>query len=772
MECNKDEAVRAKQVAEQKLLEKDISGAKKFALKAQNLYPKLEGLSQFLEIIDVYAAYERKINGELDYYGIFGVDALANEEVLKKQYKRMALSLHPDKNKSVGADGAFKILSQAWSVLSDSNQRTVYNSKLNIRAANHAAGIFSSSSAMYASPANSFGFSDRPTKQGTSTSQWYSSTPRNATYGANRAQVPKPNPTISRNARPVPSYQHSPSGTTGHFVPPSIPHFHQQQDTYTRQPVKPHPQCPETFWTMCKRCCSYFEFGINYMNQNILCLHCRMPFSATEMARPKVNYTSVFGGPRASTAKPASDNRRPKRNGPEMTEKTKRAYGVSMKNNRVIPEQMKEETTYNDVNGMKKREKIVKKRRKDLDSAGDEAPGRRPGAKKASAKLNRNFEANWESKSVKELSQAEIRAMLARKARMEIRGLLSEWEAEEPKASCVKDEQTKDAFNHVKAEKSGDDLFKDPKNTVQTEKSPSLDEPDDMDTNPDETVSMMVPDANFHNFDDDRIEDSFSENQVWAAYDNDDGMPRYYALVQRVLSRKPFKMQISWLNSRSCSEFGSLDWIGSGFTKTSGDYRAGKCEVNKRLNSFSHPVKWKKGPRGVIQVFPTKGDVWAVYRNWSPDWVDQDIKDEIIHKYDVVVVLEECSENGGVVVARLVKVGGFTSVFNLDKRETHMIPREEMFRFSHQVPFYILSGLEAENLPKDCYELDPAALPLELLKMIADAEAAEEQVSEAVSEAKLESANVGNQKERDVDGVKTIMTYSRRKKRKENEKAR
>ncbi|GFP98567.1 Dnaj homolog subfamily b member 14 [Phtheirospermum japonicum] len=136
MECNKDEAVRAKEIAEKKFLERDITGAKKFALKAQSLFPKLDGLSQFLEIINVNVVHEKKINGEANYYEILGVDPFADELVLKKQYRRMALSLHPDKNRSVGADEAFKLLSRAWDVLSDMDKRSSYNLKINIRGSN------------------------------------------------------------------------------------------------------------------------------------------------------------------------------------------------------------------------------------------------------------------------------------------------------------------------------------------------------------------------------------------------------------------------------------------------------------------------------------------------------------------------------------------------------------------------------------------------------------------------------------------------------------
>ncbi|KAL3631683.1 hypothetical protein CASFOL_024667 [Castilleja foliolosa] len=703
MDCNKDEAVKAKEVAETKLLEKDILGAKKFALKAQGLFPKLEGLSQFIEIVDVHFAHEKKINGEVDYYGIFGVVPFSNEDVLKKQYKRKALSLHPDKNKSVGANGAFKILSQAWSVLSDVNQRTAYNSWLsNLSAPNQETYNYT-----------------RPRTQGPF---------------ANGVNVPRnPAPHISQHIpcrnppNPIPSYQQHQT----RMRPP----FHQQSAPFIG---------PQTFWTTCHRCSRHYEYQKKYLNQNLLCHDCQQPFLATEM-------------PRASKANNQSYQQQHVSAGFRSV-----LPGEHLKSS-TVPVEMKAASASHSVGGLNRDKQPVKKRRRNC-HAGDE----KPGVKRASAKLNGNFGAKRESKSsVKELSQSEIRAMLARKAKTGIHGLIKEYEAEESKNSLNVQKVVikKDAINHVMTEKIGDGLSRDTKYKLQPKKSSILEETDDVGVNADETVSMMVPDANFHNFDDYRIEESFSENQIWAVYDDDDGMPRYYAMVHHVISRKPFKMQISWLNSKTTSEFGLLDWIGSGFTKTSGDYRVGKGEVSKRLNSFSHPVNWKKGPRGIIQIFPTKGDVWAVYRNWSPDWVEG-TTDEMIHKYDVVVVLEDYVEDVGVLVAPLVKVVGFTSVFNLDQRVTRTIPRGETFRFSHQVPFHILNGLEAEDAPKGCYELDPAALPLELLKVITDVEAAEERASEhpvMLSGPEEAVRHVAFQKRSVFQEGKNILTYSRRK---------
>lgn len=238
------------------------------------------------------------------------------------------------------------------------------------------------------------------------------------------------------------------------------------------------------------------------------------------------------------------------------------------------------------------------------------------------------------------------------------------------------------------------------------------------DSGPDGLMTMEVPDSDFHEFDKERTPSSFGENQVWALYDNDDGMPRLYVVIHKVLSKRPFKLQISWLNSKSNKELGLLNWIDidSGFHKTCGGFWVGKKQINYKLNSFSHKVLgWTKSAR-VYQIFPKKGDVWALYRNWSPNWNEHTKKEER-HKYDMVEVLEDYSERKGVTIVPLVKVAGFKSVFHqpLDAKEARTIPKEEIFRFSHQVMSYLLTDQENLNVPKGSKELDPAAMPLELL---------------------------------------------------------
>lgn len=63
-----------------------------------------------------------------DYYEILEVDkSSASEDVVKKAYKKLALKLHPDKNKAPGAEEAFKKLSKAVQCLTDEDKKHVYD---------------------------------------------------------------------------------------------------------------------------------------------------------------------------------------------------------------------------------------------------------------------------------------------------------------------------------------------------------------------------------------------------------------------------------------------------------------------------------------------------------------------------------------------------------------------------------------------------------------------------------------------------------------------
>lgn len=62
-----------------------------------------------------------------DYYAILELEKEADAEQVKRAYKKVALKLHPDKNKAPGAEEAFKKLSKAVQCLTDEEKKQVYD---------------------------------------------------------------------------------------------------------------------------------------------------------------------------------------------------------------------------------------------------------------------------------------------------------------------------------------------------------------------------------------------------------------------------------------------------------------------------------------------------------------------------------------------------------------------------------------------------------------------------------------------------------------------
>ncbi|CAM0870258.1 unnamed protein product [Alopecurus aequalis] len=728
MECNKDEALRAKEIAERKFESRDLQGAKKFALKAKALFPDLDGITQLVTTLDIYLTSEVKIAGEKDWYSILSVDMSADDETVKKQYRKLALQLHPDKNKSVGAEGAFQIIKEAWNVLSDRIKRTLYDQKRKLIVLQQKT---SQSNKTSATPGAANGFDNFAAKA-----------------PASNARANKQKAAVRQRQRP------SPPATPQH--PP--PHH---------QSPAPPPATQSTFWTSCNKCKMNFEYLKKYLNHNLLCPSCREPFIANEVPMPPTeNVHAVRGSNISGATQDASAGKKfqwgPFSRTAGAASATASSSAAAQAANMVHQTYEKVKREREEAQAAARKEDALHRKHNPLKrqanvsenvnhGMGDGASGKKmraagkdagvgsssillgpwancvrtPGGNIPFSTNSGTFEfqgyingvPSWRPKPytrvslTKTFSQPDIRRILIDKMKSDLREKL-----DEIRSKPIQDTVNEKASKKPVVNKHVEDNEALAPDDSTAKKDVSSDAEENGSANSADHV-YTVPDPDFHDFDKDRTEKSFQTDQIWASYDDEDGMPRYYAYIQKLISLKPFKIKISYLASRTNSEFGPLGWVSSGFIKTCGDFWIGKYETVDIVNMFSHQIKWEKGPRGVVKIYPQKGDVWALYRNWSADW-DGDTPDNVLHVYDLVVVHDDYDEDHGISVIPLVKVTGFRTVFqhHQDRDAIKRIPKEEMFRFSHQVPFYRMSGEEAPDVPKDSYEVDPAAISKELLQ--------------------------------------------------------
>jgi hypothetical protein len=210
---------------------------------------------------------------------------------------------------------------------------------------------------------------------------------------------------------------------------------------------------------------------------------------------------------------------------------------------------------------------------------------------------------------------------------------------------------------------------------------------------------MAVEDSDFYNFDADRGERCLKRGQLWALYADADGMPQHYALVAGVQRGTKFRAQIRWLDGEE--------------GKPCGQFKVGRAETVDSVNVFSHLVACVRVAREVYRVYPRKGSVWALHGGKEGNTGRT--------KYDIVVMLSGYVERYGASFGYLEKVEGFRSIFTLrdvGSHGVHFLQKDDLGALSHQIPACKLPKVVGSALPPgDCWELDPASLPPELLRI-------------------------------------------------------
>ncbi|CAM8926749.1 unnamed protein product [Rhodiola kirilowii] len=199
----------------------------------------------------------------------------------------------------------------------------------------------------------------------------------------------------------------------------------------------------------------------------------------------------------------------------------------------------------------------------------------------------------------------------------------------------------------------------------------------------------------------------FYPGQIWAVFSSEDFMPRNYKLVEAVISE----------NQVSVRHLDHL-WVADDELRQNpannaayGIYMVSETSTVMEMSRFSHVVKCQKSTnKPIYKVHPRKGEIWAMYENWNHNWKQSDYN---ISKYGVVEILADFSD--GVTIAKLEEVKGCVTFYNRQQQDgfqlTHVIPKWELVRFSHQIPAYRVPGIGVYGIPDEAWHLDPSALP-------------------------------------------------------------
>ncbi|KAL3641959.1 hypothetical protein CASFOL_012774 [Castilleja foliolosa] len=113
------------------MAKKDFPGAKKLAMIAHKLNPDLQCIVQIFLVCQVHCCCsdQESDEGDRDWYKILCLDPTADEARVRRNYKKMALNLHPNKNRFPGSVKAFQLVRRAKAVLIDNEKRRSYDSR-------------------------------------------------------------------------------------------------------------------------------------------------------------------------------------------------------------------------------------------------------------------------------------------------------------------------------------------------------------------------------------------------------------------------------------------------------------------------------------------------------------------------------------------------------------------------------------------------------------------------------------------------------------------
>ncbi|XP_020586859.1 uncharacterized protein LOC110029078 [Phalaenopsis equestris] len=699
MECNKEDAIRAKDIAEKKMQIRDFAGAKKLLLMALHLCPDIENASHMLTVCEVHCSAEKLVNAQTDHYGVLQVESSADEALIRKQYRRLALLLHPDKNRFAGAEAAFKLVGEAYKVLSDQASRQVYDSKRSVRMR--------------------------------TVSSWKPS--QHFKHASSNAGAPN----YSSVNQPGGIKQHNKQSPLDFLAS----HY---------------------FWSVCIYCYYFLCIPRALLNREVECHKCLKKFCAYEVRHQNVppfgsgsgfvwEYTGFhqtdvptqyfhthgsqthFGNSsgarvhenvvRPPTVSKPSKSVTATKHGRCATDKEDKAESGGI-GDELKPENGKtgQKSAMSSLHGACQRrnrttndnDNIKEVRPTDVEdgSTSGRYPRRSTRCKKNVIYKEEEIEDDFEcpkrlrkfgsySTKNRRISSPEVVTNGVKKKTNEIPASEDEIMDEQIGADHCEDNLPRGSGLEKR-------MMPESKEAVCKKRTSSqANSAADSRSRTQVDFSFSYADPEFYDFDMDRDQSKFAVNQIWAVYDDDDGMPRYYALIQKVFA-PGFKLQYTWLEYNPMSS-AEKAWVKAGLPTACGNFKHGKVCSTKCQLMFSHLICVEKGGGSTYNIYPKKGEVWALFNDWDMQWSSTE-ENPRTYSYEFVEVVSDYASGQDFIVSHLVKVRGYLYLFaRAQDKGVTVIPTGQLLKFSHCIPYCRVS-VEREGIPRDSFELDPAAL--------------------------------------------------------------
>ncbi|KAJ0253106.1 DNAJ heat shock N-terminal domain-containing protein [Hirschfeldia incana] len=758
MDCNKEEACRAKALAEDKMQSGDFPKAQKLVMKAQRLFSGLDSLPQMLAVCDVHCSADQKINGLENWYGILQVTHFSNDAAIKKQYKKLALLLHPDKNQFPGAEAAFKLVGEANRLLADKEKRSQYDIKRRIYSQAASRQLNANSGRQFGAASSAgggavkketfwtccehCGYKYKYLGQFVNSRMYCSRCQRSfMAYDIKYNRVP-PRPSTSQKEvdqqgpckTPVSKNVES-NGVQPRSVAAEVnmkesakekaaaevdekecakEKFNEKirggdKDAEVRKPKREdglmkndtEPSKPEECYEgkMDRTADLPKADGLKPQPEVTETVHRKLnktdELPNADDLKPQPEFTETVQRKVNSTDElPKADGLKPQ---PEFTEPDK----VASKS--VPDESVSKSSQASSVTEDKRKRKIVEEPTEDKADSKDNSRRTSPRKRqKVSCAEKGRSDGALNPPSLTSRSKVGLKSERTKKKQK-----LGVDSGGSSASSCVLNGKANKRVGSGNQERLSTEDKKSEGNEARGEEmgqgvTGKID-------NNQKPITQDLPDPDFHNFE--LPTSSFAVNQVWSLYDPTDGMPRSYARITKVIEAE-FKVCITWLDPLEDSNDNSVPIACGVFQDRETQ------EVDDRL-VFSCQMLHSPGDSSTV-IYPRRGEVWAVFRGWDNSWIGGSDIHKGTYEYDFVEVLCDFNDVGGVGVAYLGKVEGFVSLFSRDVKYEVLqlqIPPNEILRFSHKVPSFKLTGREREGVPPGCFELDTAALPKELFEV-------------------------------------------------------